>query len=1092
MIPPEQQLVRDRCVHPGGSFLEFRKEEIEQSIPARFQQQVRRYPQRIALKTRTHELTYEALDQASNRVAHAILARRGEREEPIALLFDPGASFVIASLGVLKAGKIAVPLESTFPRARLNYMLEQSQAGGLVTGSVNLPLARELTSLPTINMDELDKDLSIAAPAVSILLDAPVAIGYTSGSTGEPKGIVWNHRGMLHAVMRHTNVYRLCMHDRLMTFRASIRAYLYALLNGAAYFPVHLHQAEPAHVARWLMEQEITIYRASVSAFRSLAGSLTGSEKFPHLRLIALFGEPVYHTEVELFQRHFAKHSILASSLGCNEFDDYACFFLDKDTSLPGGVVPGGYPINDVDVLLLDGSGRKLGVDTIGELAVRSRYNAVGYWRRPDLTETAFLSDPVGGDERIYCTGDMGRMGLDGCLFHLGRKDFQVKIRGYRVEVAEVETALLGMDGVKEAVVIGREDNPGDKRLVAYIVPTQTLMPTATELRRGLINKVPDYMVPSTFVMLDSLPLTATGKVDRRALPAPSGVRPKLEQEFIEPRSSSELALAGIWCDVLVLKQVGLHDNFFDLGGNSLLATRVISRLRSATHAEVLLRALFETPTIAGLAAVVDQYLSQETPDTMGEGLSISRHTADGPVPLSFAQQRLWFLDQWQVESAAYNIFEGILMDGDIDVSALERSFTEIVRRHEVLRTTFSVDGNSPSQIIHETWPFSLQRVDLSSMSQESREAEVRRLASAEAVRPFDLARGPLLRATLLQLEPGKQMVHLTMHHIVSDGWSMDVLHRELAALYEAYAKGGTSPLRELPIQYADFTVWQRQSLQGNGLSRQLGYWRKQLRGLPALDLPADHPRLPVQGFRGARRAFRVSKELMEALESLSRQEGVTLFMTLMAGFQGLLSCYTAQQDIVVGTPIAGRTRPELEELIGFFVNMLVFRSDLSADTTFRELLGRVRKVALDAYMNQDVPFEKLVEELHPQRDPSRNPLFQVVFALQNGPRSEPSLSGLTLTRINLDSSRVRFDLEVQVIKSTNGLDGWFIYNTDLFEAATIMRMAGHFLRLLEGVVANPNHRAFSVATADGEGTPPSARGVEQYSYSLSPRCKYP
>jgi len=622
---PEQETIRAKCFHPTGVLIEFRKEEIEQSIPDRFEQIVRKYPDRLAVKSRTHALTYVELNKAANRVAHALLALRGEGQEPVGMLFESGAPSVIASLGVLKAGKIAVSLESTFPRARLSYMLEQSQASVLLTNNANLPLARAFGDLPLINIDEIGGRFSAGDPGLCLPPDAVAAVAYTSGSTGRPKGIVSNHRGVLHAVMRHTNTCHTCMHDRLVMFRASLRAYLYALLNGAAFYPVDLHQEEPARLADWLIQEEITIYRAAVSVFRSLATGLTGTEGFPHLRLIFLFGEPTYHTEVELYRKYFSDRCILASSLGCNEFDDYAYFFLDKDTSLPSGVVPGGHPVKDTEVLLLDDDGRPVGVDQIGEIAIRSRYNAAGYWRRPDLTQAAFLPDPAGGDERIYRTGDLGRMRSDGCLFHLGRKDFQVKIRGYRVEVAEVETALLELDTVKEAVVVGHEDTRGDssaplpsglslsvedragKRLVAYIIPTGPHAPTVSELRRLLANKLPDYMVPAMFVMLDRMPLTATGKVDRRALPRPEGIRPALETSFVAPRTPIEEQLARIWAEVLGLDRVGVHDNFLELGGDSLLATRVISRVLPQFQVKLPLRDLLEASTVGEMGEVIVQ-----------------------------------------------------------------------------------------------------------------------------------------------------------------------------------------------------------------------------------------------------------------------------------------------------------------------------------------------------------------------------------------------------------------------------------------------------------------------------------------------------
>jgi non-ribosomal peptide synthetase component F/acyl carrier protein len=603
-FPPEQRAIRDSCFHPAGTFIEFKQAEIDQSVCNRFEQQVAKYPGRIAVRTTRHTLTYDELNRASNRIARAILDRSAAVQQPIAVLFDHGAPFVIASLGVLKAGNVQVSLESGFPQARLRYVLEQSKAAALMTDNANLTLARRLGDIPLINIDEIGDRFPDGNPGVSVGPDAYAAIGYTSGSTGTLKGVVWNHRGLLHAVMRHTNMFRVCADDRLVSFRASLRPCLYALLNGATCYPVALRDEAVLALAEWLTQEKITIYRAAVSAFRSFAGTLAAGENFPHLRLILLYGEQVYRQDVALYRRHFTRTSILASSLGCLEFDDYAYYFVDRDVPLRGDAVPGGYPISDAEILLLDDGGRPVGADQIGEIAIVSRHNPVGYWQKGNPNPAA-LPRPGGRNESVYLTGDLGRRSPDGCLFHHGRKDFQVKIRGYRVELTEIEAALLDIDGVKAAAVAGWEDAPGHKRIVAYIVPEGTHPPPIAELRRILGDKLPDYMVPSAFVRLDALPLTATGKVDRRALPAPGRARPALKSAFVAPRTSLEEKLAQLWAAVLGLDGVGVHDGFLELGGDSLLATQVISRVLTQFHVRVPLRDLFDAPTVADMAALL-------------------------------------------------------------------------------------------------------------------------------------------------------------------------------------------------------------------------------------------------------------------------------------------------------------------------------------------------------------------------------------------------------------------------------------------------------------------------------------------------------
>ena len=604
-LSADQKSIRARCFHPAGDFIEFSKQETDQSILNRFAEIVRKHPDRVALKTRSHELTYAELDNAANRVALALLEFPERNGGPVGLLFENGAPFVIASLGVLKAGKIQMSLESTFPKRRLDYLLEQSEAAVLVTDNANLAVAQSLRALPLINIDTLYRSSSISAPALNSRPDVAVVIDYTSGSTGPPKGMVWNQRGLLHVVARHTNASHICMHDRLVMFRASVRAYLSILLNGGTFYPMDLRHEEASELGKWLMKEEITIYRAAVSTFRSLAHVLTRTENFPCLRLILLFGEPAYRRDVDVYRRHFADHCIFASSLGCNEMDDFAYFFIDKNISLPGEVLPAGYPAEDVEILLLDENERRVGGDQIGEISVRSHYNPLGYWRQPDLTRLAFVTDPDGSNTSVYRTGDIGRLDTNGRVFHLGRKDFQIKIRGYRVDVAAVEAALLQIEGITEAVVVGWEDNAGDKRLIAYVVPEGAHMPRVSELRRVLRRDLPEYSVPSTFLILDSIPLTATGKVDRRGLPPPGGTRPQLESPFVAPRTPVEESLAAIWAEVLNLNEIGVLDNFLELGGDSLRATRVIARVMTRFQVRPTLRALLEAPTVAEMALVI-------------------------------------------------------------------------------------------------------------------------------------------------------------------------------------------------------------------------------------------------------------------------------------------------------------------------------------------------------------------------------------------------------------------------------------------------------------------------------------------------------
>ncbi len=666
------------------------------------------------------------------------------------------------------------------------------------------------------------------------------------------------------------------------------------------------------------------------------------------------------------------------------------------------------------------------------------------------------VPDPFGSPPgtRLYKTGDQVRWLPDGNLQFLGRLDDQVKIRGFRVEPGEIESALTSHPGVREAAVMAREDRPGDRRLVAYVVPAATPPPVPLELHRFLARSLPDHMVPSAFVVLPALPLTPNGKLDRRGLPAPERTRPELEETFLAPRTHEEEVLAGIWAEVLDLERVGVADNFFELGGHSLLATQVISRIRDAFQAEVPLSALFEAPTVADLAAV----LRDRLPDRGGNDV-IAPRPRRASAPLSFAQERLWFLEQLAPGTSSYNIAHRLRIRRRLSVDALARAVNAMVARHETLRTTFPANDGRPVQIIAPALSLPLPVHDLRALPPAERKAQAQLLATQQARRPFDLAKGPLLRAHLVRLDHDDHLVLLTMHHIVSDGWSMGVFFRELTELYGAFVAGRTPVLPAVPIQYADFAVWQRQRLSGDVLQTQLDYWKRQLAGLPVLQLPTDHPRPAVQSFRGSALGVALPASLTASLKALGQQEGCTLFMTLLAGFQALLARYSGQDDIVVGTYIAGRNRAETEGLIGFFINTLVMRTNLAGAPTFRELLRRVREMALAAYAHQDVPFAKLVQDVQPERDLSRNPLFQVVFHLFNAPSTKRPGTNDVAGALEVERATAIFDLVFSLAEGPDGLRGEIEFSTDLFEEETIARLAGHFRTLLEAAAEDPDGR---------------------------------
>ncbi|HEY0601332.1 MAG TPA: MupA/Atu3671 family FMN-dependent luciferase-like monooxygenase, partial [Herpetosiphonaceae bacterium] len=760
-------------------------------------------------------------------------------------------------------------------------------------------------------------------------------------------------------------------------------------------------------------------------------------------------------------------------------------------TSADESNVPIGTPIANTEIYILDTRLQPTPIGVAGELYIGGAGVTRGYYRHPALTAERYRPDPFGPRPggRIYKTGDLARYREDGTIEFLGRVDFQVKLRGFRIELGEIEAVLTQHPAIREAVVVARQDT-ADTRLVAYVVEEQknketkeqstenlpspiaigegsgvraTTEDLSSSLRNFIKERLPEYMVPSAFVTLDALPLTPNGKVDRKALPAPDAGLAAVEPSAMLPRTPTEEVVASLWERVLGVQHVGTHDNFFVLGGHSLLATQILSRVRETFQVELALSTLFNTPTVAGMAEQVE--LAQQK----ASGLQvppIEHVSRDQPLPLSFAQQRIWFLQQIEPDSATYNNPTAVGLKGALDLPAMTQTLNTIVQRHEILRTTFPMIDARPVQQIRPHLTLELPLVDLSDRTADEQQTALRHIGTQEAQRPFDLVNGPLIRALIFKHSAQEHTLLVTMHHIVSDGWSLGVLIREMAVLYTSLSRQAQHPeatrpaLPELPIQYADYAAWQRGWLQSEVLAAQQAYWKQQLSGhIPALNLPTDHPRPPVRTYRGAKQSLHFPRTLLDRLNLLSRSAGTTLFMTLMSGLNALLYRYSGQTDLVIGSPIANRHHGQVEDLIGCFINTLVLRADLSGNPTFAELLGRSREVALGAYAHQDLPFEQVVEIAEYEADISRHPLFQVFFILQNTPMSSVSLGDLTLTTVDITTETAKFDLAFELIETDIGIIGSVEYNTDIFEAATIARMIGHFERLLEYCVTNPEQR---------------------------------
>ncbi|WNG57420.1 amino acid adenylation domain-containing protein [Archangium gephyra] len=1030
----------------------------QQNIHQLFEERVRLHPESVALEFGETQLSYGELDTRANQLAH-LLASKGVRSgDLVGICVERSAGLVLGLLGILKAGAAYVPLDPAYPQQRLTFMLEDTQARAVVAQR-HLAQALPLGGRSLICLDE-DQQLIGQQPTgqPSLPVDSMQAayVIYTSGSTGKPKGVCVPHQAVVRLV-RNTNFIELKETDRVgqasnASFDAATFEVWGALLNGARLIGVPKEVALDARALGEHLERTcINVLFITPALFNQVARERPQS--FSVLRQLLIGGEAADPRWVrEVLQK--GAPGKLMNAYGPTESTTFATWYHVRQVREGVTTIPIGGGLSNTTLYVLDRNGQPVPIGVPGELHIGGEGLAWGYLHRPELTAEKFVPHPFASQpgERLYRTGDMVRWLPEGNLDFVGRVDSQVKLRGFRIEPGEVESALVGYPGVGEAVVMVREDSPGDRRLVGYVVAREGQGLEVSELKAYLKDKLPDYMVPAALVKLDTLPLNPNGKVDRKALPVPDQVR--TSQGYVAPRNETERLLAQLWSEVLAAPRIGIHDNFFELGGHSLLATQALSRIRTAFEAELPLREFFESPTIAALALKLDVSLEAS------QGIQappLTRVSREGPLPLSFAQQRLWFLDQLQPGSSFYNVPTALKLEGALDVPALENSLSALVRRHESLHTTFHSERGQPLQVITPPESPPLQVVDLRSLPTARREAEVRKLTTQEARQPFDLGRGPLLRALLLRVGEHQHVLMITLHHIISDGWSMGVLVRELATFYQAFSQGLPASLPELPLQYADYSAWQHDWLQGEVLEKQLGWWRQQLADAPrALELPTDKPRPPVQTHQGALCHIQLPRPLSLAVKSLAQQEGATPFMVLLATFQLLLSRYSGQDDICVGSPIAGRNRGELEGLIGFFVNPLVLRARLSGVTSFRALLHQVRDTTLGAFEHQDLPFEKLVEELQPQRDLSRSPLFQVMFTLQNAPMPELALPGLTLRSLEEESHFAKFDANLIFAPSEDGFHGAFEYATDLFEHSTAARMMGHFQVLLEAALSRP------------------------------------
>jgi len=1018
-------------------------------------------------------LTYAELNQKANQLARMLQKKGVKAETPVGIILEKSLDLAIAVVAVLKAGGGYVPMDPDYPKDRLAHMIEDSNSPVIISqeylqeripknNATVLLLDREAETIDEQDDSNLDEAILPANMAYMI---------YTSGTTGKSKGTIVSHQSWVNSYFAWENVYELktkCRsHLQMANFSFDVFAgdTIRALGSGGKLTLIPRSVLLNAdQLFQQMLQEKITIAEFVPAVLRNLVAYLDSvHEDLSFMRCLIAGSDAWYVSEYKEFQDYGGPDTRLINSFGLTEASIDSTYFESAELDLPKDRhVPIGMPFSNMQIYILNEHLLPVPIGVPGEICVGGAGLARGYHQRPDLTAEKFVPNPFSttGGERIYRTGDKGKYLVDGNIEFMGRIDHQVKLRGFRIEMGEIESNLGQHPAIRENLIIVREDNPGDKRLVAYFVPSNSEIPDGKSLRSFLLEKLPDYMIPNAFVNLDKIPLTPNGKVDRKALPQPDESAYGADEEYVAPRNENEEKVAAIWSAVLKVEKIGVFNNFFDLGGHSLLATQLISRIRENFDLDIPLRNIFEYPTVASFTENIEIAQRSQGGVQAPPIMAVSRQQE---IPLSFAQQRLWFLDQLEPNTSNYNIPESARIKGSLDPEILNHCLNEVIQRHEALRTNFVSVAGTPQQIIHPKLEMILETHDVRHLPSENRETEALKIANQFARTVFNLSEGPLLRAGIVYLHDDEFFFLVTIHHIISDDWSTQVFIREIGILYDAFTKGEKSPMPPLPVQYADFSHWQQNWLSGKILEEQLDFWKNTLAGSVALlELPTDRPRPKVQTFNGSYNTFEIGEEFSKQITTFTKDHGATIFMTLIAAFQTLLYRYTGQDNFNIGTPIANRNRAEIEPLIGFFVNTLVMNADLSDQPTFIELLDRVKETSLNAYAHQDLPFEKIVDALKPERDLAHSPLFQVMFVLQSGNAPTAQSGGLQnespiqISSVEAHSGTAKFDLTLFMVDDGNNISGAIEYNTDLFDEDTIGRITRHFKKLLNALIQQP------------------------------------
>ena len=1048
---------------------------LQQTITEIFEEQVHRAPEAVAIAYEGVELTYEELNQRSNQLGHYLLSLGVAPGERVGICVERSLDLIVGLLGILKAGGAYVPLDPNYPAERLDFMVKDSEIKILLGQTklmqkIGTPEARLVfldNEWPTIAQESQEN------PASRTTSDYPAYILYTSGSTGRPKGVCLCHRNAVRLVI-HANYVDLDCDQVVLqfvsiSFDVSIFEIWGALLNGArlAIFPAYTPSTK--ELGEWIVQHKVTTMWLTAGLFHQMMEDEAGNY-FRHVRQLLAGGDVLVLRLVRKFLKQYPECRLI-NGYGPTENGTFSTCGELREMSSDAGSVIIGKAIANSTAYVLDHEMRPALMGEVGELYLGGHGLAYGYWRQPELTAERFVPHPFTDrpGDRLYRSGDLGRHLPDGNLEFLGRRDSQVKLRGYRIELGEIEAVLAQHPAVAQAVAIVREDHPGDKRLVAYVVPHSAEQVQTFEIREYLSKTLPEYMVPSAFVFQQTLPLTPNGKIDRRALPAPSQDRSFFEQSYDAPSTGSEKLLADLWAEMLRIDRVGARDNFFHLGGDSLLAGKIISRIYEATGIVLPLSRLFEEPVVASLARYLEAARRENTQNQTPPVGAIPRGEE---IPLGSSQERVWFLQELDPSNIAYHFQATLHINGPLQAEALERSLTEMVLRHEILRTTFIEKNGRPIQIIHAPFPVLLPVIHLDQVERDRLNQVTNEHIQAEIAKRFDVSRLPLIRWILFKFSEREHMLLHIEHHLVHDGWSFNVFLGELLELYKAFTSGKPSPLAPLRLQFADYAVWEQQYLVSSEIQAQLSYWKNRLSdSLPVSEFPTDYARPRVQTFHGELLRIPLSLDLCRDLRSFSNQEEASLFVIMMSAFFTLTYLYTHQADFCVGSSMANRRRPETEGLLGMLVNNVVLRAQLSAETSFRDLLAQVRNLTFEAYENQEVPLQDVVQSINMNRDLSSNPLFQTAFNFHNSPVAVPDIPELELGLVEaVGNGAAKFDLSVIVIPATAQRlrlnPDWdkdtvvmlWEYNSDLFDEASVQRIVKHYLQVLESVVRAPQH----------------------------------